>query len=145
MLDGAALQSGDDVVVLGGGPPLVFGAHGRIGDGWVYAVDPQVDELEVLLGAAHEQGIAGVAYLVGDARVLPLPDVSVAAVVGSPTAGALDPAETARELHRVLAAGGRISIEATDAAAEEALRAAGFVDVAHAGDASGLRLTARKP
>ncbi|HZS24321.1 MAG TPA: hypothetical protein VFA30_04970, partial [Gaiellaceae bacterium] len=52
LLDAAALAPGDDVLVLGDGP-LVFGAHDRIGDGWVYVVRSQVDELEELLGEAH--------------------------------------------------------------------------------------------
>jgi len=143
VLDGAALEAGDDVLVLGGGMALVFGAHGRIGDGWVYAVD-DVDALEALHGAAHAQGVAGVAYLVGDAGVLPLPDASVAAVIGSPLAGAADPTEAARELHRVLRAGGRLSIADCDEAAEAALQAAGFVDLARVDDPSEPRLTARK-
>ena len=39
----------EDVLVLGGGA-LALGAHERIGDGWVYVVRSQVDELEELLG-----------------------------------------------------------------------------------------------
>ncbi len=144
MLAGAELEAGDDVLVLGGTPPLVFGAHGRIGDGWVYAVDGRVDDLEALLGAAHAEGIAGVAYLVGDANVLPLPDASVAAVVGAPLAGIADRAEAARELYRVLRPGGRLSIDEADADTAAALRAAGFAAVVHADGSDGTCLTARK-
>jgi ubiquinone/menaquinone biosynthesis C-methylase UbiE len=144
LLEGAALEVGDDVLVLGGSAALVFGAHGRVGDGWVYAVEAEVGRLESLLGAAHAQGIAGLAYLVGGADVLPLPDGAVAAVVGSPFAGVDDPAEAARELHRVLRVGGRLSIADADAAAEAAVRAAGFADLARADGATAPQLTARK-
>jgi len=49
MLDAARLEPGQDVLVLGGGA-LALGAHELIGDGWVYVVRSQVDELEELLG-----------------------------------------------------------------------------------------------
>ena len=135
LLDGAELAAGEDVLVLGGGA-LVFGAHDRIGDGWVYVVRSQVDELEELLGEAHGSGAAGVAYLVGDAPVLPLPDDAVAAAIGR--VGADDLTEAARELFRVLRPAGRVSLAVPDAAAANALRAslteAGFLRVG-AGDA----------
>jgi ubiquinone/menaquinone biosynthesis C-methylase UbiE len=143
VLEGAALAAGDDVLVLGGGE-LVFGAHDRVGDGWVYVVRSQVDELEELLGEAHENGAAGVAYLVGDAPVLPLPDAAVAAVVGrvATDAGAL--AEAARELHRVVRAGGCVSLAEPELEDAErlagALRDAGFAGVA----TDGTLVTARR-
>ena len=120
LLDAAQLQPEDDVLVLGGGA-LALGAHERVGDGWVYVVRSQVDELEELLGEAHAAGASGVAYLVGEAPVLPLPDGAVAAAVGwiATDEGALVAA--ADELARVLSAGGRISFAEPDSAAGDEL------------------------
>jgi ubiquinone/menaquinone biosynthesis C-methylase UbiE len=132
LLDAARLEPGEDVVVLGGGS-LALGAHDRIGDGWVYVVRSQVDELEELLSQAHAVGASGVAYLVGAAPVLPLPGGAVAAAVGriATDNGALVAA--AEELARVLAPGGRVSFAEPDSAAGEelarALTAAGFEEV----------------
>ncbi len=132
LLDAARLAPGEDVVVLGGGS-LALGAHDRIGDGWVYVVRSQVDELEELLSQAHAVGASGVAYLVGAAPVLPLPGGAVAAAVGriATDNGALVAA--AEELARVLAPGGRVSFAEPDSAAGEelarALTAAGFEEV----------------
>jgi len=132
LLDAARLEPEDAVLVLGTGT-LALGAHERVGDGWVYVVRAQVDELEELLGEAHAAGATGVAYLVGEAPVLPLPDGAVAAVVGriATDDGAL--AAAAEELARVLAAGGRASFAEPNAAAgrelARALSAAGFVQV----------------
>jgi SAM-dependent methyltransferase len=132
LLDAAQLEPGDDVVVLGG-RSLVLGAHERVGDGWVYVVRSQVDELEELLGEAHAVGASGVAYLVGATPVLPLPDSAVAAVVGriATDDGAL--AAAAEELARVLSAGGRASFAEPDSAAGEelarSLAEAGFEQV----------------
>ena len=129
LLDAARLAEDADVLVLGGGA-LALGAHELIGDGWVYVVRSQVDELEELLGEAHAAGASGVAYLVGEAPVLPLPDAAVAAVVGwiATDDGALVAA--AEELVRVLAEGGRVSFAEPDSEAGEqlarALTAAGF-------------------
>lgn len=132
LLDAAQLEPEDAVLVLGTGA-LALGAHERVGDGWVYVVRSQVDELEQLLGEAHAVGATGVAYLMGEAPVLPLPDGAVAAVVGriATDDGAL--ATAAEELARVLAAGGRVSFAEPDAAAGDelarALEAVGFVQI----------------
>jgi ubiquinone/menaquinone biosynthesis C-methylase UbiE len=133
LLDAARLAAEEDVLVLGGGS-LALGAHERVGDGWVYVVRSQVDELEELLGAAHAAGASGVAYLVGEAPVLPLPDDAVAAAVGriaTDNREALGAA--AEELARVLAAGGRVSLAEPDTAAGEelahTLEATGFESV----------------
>jgi ubiquinone/menaquinone biosynthesis C-methylase UbiE len=132
LLDAASLEPEVAVLVLGTGA-LALGAHERVGDGWVYVVRSQVDELEELLTEAHAVGATGFAYLVGEAPVLPLPDRSVAAVVGriATDDGAL--AAAAEELARVLEAGGHASFAEPDAAAGEelarALAAAGFVEV----------------
>jgi ubiquinone/menaquinone biosynthesis C-methylase UbiE len=139
LLEAAQLEPGKDVLVLGGGA-LALGAHERVGDGWVYVVRSQVDELEELLGEAHAVGASGVAYLVGETPVLPLPDDAMAAAVGriATDDGALEAA--AEELARVLSAGGRASFAEPDATAGEelarALTAAGFdeVEVAQVGE-----------
>ena len=129
LLDAAQLEPEEDVLVLGGGA-LALGAHERVGDGWVYVVRSQVDELEELLVEAHAVGATGVAYLVGEAPVLPLPDGAVAAALGriATEHGALEAA--AEELARVLSAGGRASFAEPDLRAGEelarALAAAGF-------------------
>jgi ubiquinone/menaquinone biosynthesis C-methylase UbiE len=138
LLDAARLEPHENVLVLGGGA-LALGAHERVGDGWVYVVRSQVDELEELLEEAHAVGASGVAYLVGETPVLPLPDGAVGAVVGriATDAGAL--AAAAQELARVLAPGGRVSLgEPASAGGEElarSLEAAGFegVEAAPAG------------
>jgi len=139
LLDAACLEPNDDVLVLGG-QSLALGAHERVADGRVYVVRSQVDELEELLGEAHAAGASGVAYLVGETPVLPLPDDAIAAAVGriATDDGALEAA--AEELARVLLPGGRASFaEPGGAAAEElarALTAAGFeqVEVAQMGE-----------
>jgi ubiquinone/menaquinone biosynthesis C-methylase UbiE len=138
LLDAALLQREEDVLVLGGGA-LALGAHERVGDGWVYVVRSQVDELEELLGEAHAVGASGVAYLVGEAPVLPLPDGAVGAAVGriATDDGALEAA--AQEVARVLSARGRVSFAEPDAEAGQvlarSLEAAGFekLEVAPAG------------
>lgn len=139
LLDSARLEPEEDVLVLGGGA-LALGAHERVGDGWVYVVRSQVEELEELLEEAHAVGASGVAYLVGEAPVLPLPDGAVAAVVGRIVTddGALVAA--AEELARVLSAGGRIAFaEPGPAPGEElarSLAAVGFeaVELGRAGE-----------
>jgi ubiquinone/menaquinone biosynthesis C-methylase UbiE len=132
LLDGVQLEPGQDVLVLGSGA-LALGAHERVEDGWVYVVRSQVDELEELLVEAHAAGASGVAYLVGETPVLPLPDGAVAAAVGriATDDGALGAA--ADELARVLSAGGRAAFAEPGAEAGEelarALAAAGFEQV----------------
>ena len=88
----------DDVLVVGADAELAFGAHERIGEGWVFVVDPSVDALESLLREAHGAGVSGIAYLVGDGAVLPLPDGSVAEALVADGATVEE-----EELRRVLA------------------------------------------
>jgi ubiquinone/menaquinone biosynthesis C-methylase UbiE len=133
LLDAAVLEPDQDVLVLGGGS-LALRAHERVGDGWVYVVQSQVEELEELLGEAHAVGASGVAYLVGTAPVLPLPDGAVAAALGRIVTedGAL--VAVAEELARVLVARGRVSLAEPDVAAGDelarSLEAAGFEELA---------------
>jgi ubiquinone/menaquinone biosynthesis C-methylase UbiE len=139
LLEAARLEPDDDVLVLGGSGVLVFGAHEQVGDGWVYAVRSHVDELEELLGDAHAAGASGVAYLVGEAPVMPLPDASVAAALGRLVVDEAALGAAAEELARVLSPGGRVALaeveRASAAAVAEALAGAGFagVDLAEAG------------
>lgn len=132
LLAAAQLQVDDDVLILGGAA-LALGAHTRVPDGWVYVVRREVDELEELLSEAHAVGAPGVAYLVGEAAVLPLPDHAVAAALGRVPSEDGAPEVAAAELARVLAAGGRVALAepgrpAADAMAE-ALESAGFGDI----------------
>ena len=132
LLDAARLAPEEAVLVLGAGA-LALEAHERVGDGWVYVVRAQVDELEELLGEAHAVGASGVAYLVGSTPVLPLPDAAVAAVVGRFATEDGAQAAAAEELARVLAAAGRVSLAAANSEAGQelagSLRAAGFEGV----------------
>ncbi len=132
LLDAACLKPGEDVLVLGSGV-LALATHERVGDGWVYVVQSQVAELEELLGEAHAVGASGVAYLVGEAPVLPLPDGAVAAAVGRIATDEGSLGAAAEELARVLSAGGRASFAEPDAGAGEelarALAAAGFEQI----------------
>jgi ubiquinone/menaquinone biosynthesis C-methylase UbiE len=132
LIDAVRLRPEQDVLVLGGGS-LALAAHELVGDGWVYVVRSQVDELEELLAEAHAVGASGVAYLVGSAPVLPLPDDSVMAAFGRIAIddGALVAA--AVELARVLAPGGRTAFAEPETAGGEelarSLTAAGFEEV----------------
>jgi ubiquinone/menaquinone biosynthesis C-methylase UbiE len=132
LLDAARLEPEQDVLVLGGGS-LALGAHEQIGDGWVYVVRSQVDELEELLGEAHAAGASGVAYLMGSAPVLPLPNGAVAAALGriATENGALEAA--AEELARVLSARGWVAFAEPDLPSGEelarALAGAGFEEI----------------
>jgi arsenite methyltransferase len=112
VLEAAVLRPGDTVLDVGAGlGVLTLAAQERIGDGWVIAVDPSVAALEELLRLAHAANASGIMYLVGDAEVLPLPDVSVdVAVVGSALVHVSDTGAAVRELARVLRPGGRLSL-----------------------------------
>ena len=132
LLGAVQLHADEDVLVLGGGA-LALGAQKRLRDGWVYVVRHEVDELEELLGEAHAAGATGVAYLVGEAPVLPLPDGAVAAALGRVFSEDGAPACAAAELARVVAAGGRVALAEPGRHAGEAIAAAlegaGFAEV----------------
>lgn len=139
LLAAARVEADEDVLVLGGAS-LALGAQKRLRGGWVYVVRREVDELEELLGQAHEVGAAGVAYLVGEPPVLPLPDGAVGVALGTLPAedGVAAPATV--ELARVLAAGGRVALAESGRPAGDALGAAlesagfGEVTVTDVGD-----------
>jgi ubiquinone/menaquinone biosynthesis C-methylase UbiE len=139
LLEAARLAADDDVLVLGGAA-LALGAQKRLDGGWVYVVRHEVDELEALLVEAHATGAAGLAYLVGEPPVLPLPDDAVAAVVGRLSLDAATAQEVAVELARVLGAGGRVVVAELGRPAGDAiavvLESVGFggVTLADAGD-----------
>jgi ubiquinone/menaquinone biosynthesis C-methylase UbiE len=149
LLDAVRLEPEEDVLVLGGGS-LALGAHERVGDGWVYVVRSQVEELEELLGEAHAVGASGVAYLVGEAPVLPLPDGAVAAALGRiATEDGAALAAAAAELARVLAGAGRVAFAEPDSPTGEglarSLAAAGFEDVEVADAAGSAVVSGRLP
>jgi len=146
VVDAAELQPGDTVLDLGTGLALLsFGAHERIGEGWVIAVDHSVGALDALLRRAHEVGASGITYLVGDAAVLPLPDASVDAVLlHSALAGAGDVGAVVEELARVLRPGGRLSLREAGETTGVADAFAGWADVRVAEEETGLYLSARR-
>ena len=149
LLEAAHLEADDgDVLVLGGGA-LALGAQRRLVNGWVYVVRREVDELEELLGEARAVGAAGLAYLVGELPVLPLPDAAVAAAVGRVSSENGASAYAAAELARVLTVGGRVAFvvgsgrSGGDALAGS-LESAGFGDVALAAVGDGVVVTATR-
>jgi arsenite methyltransferase len=110
VLDNARISSGETVADVGPGIGLLtLGAVERVGDtGEVLAIDISVDALEELRRGTSAPNIA---YLVGSADVLPLPDESVDVVVTrSVLIYVADKAEAAGEFFRVLRPGGRVSI-----------------------------------
>ena len=111
VIEGAGLRPGDDVLDLGAGTGLLtFAAHERIGEGWVFAVDPSVSALDELLRLAHETNVAGIMYLVGDAEVIPLPDGAVDVCLTRSSLMYVDDLErAATEIFRVLRPGARMS------------------------------------
>jgi ubiquinone/menaquinone biosynthesis C-methylase UbiE len=110
VLDAARIAAGETVADVGSGTGLLaLGAIERVGpDGEVLALDVSVDGLEELRANTTAPNVS---YLIARADVLPLPDGSVDAVV---TRSVLiyvdDKGEAAREFHRVLRPGGRVSL-----------------------------------
>jgi ubiquinone/menaquinone biosynthesis C-methylase UbiE len=110
VLDAAQIAAGETVLDVGAGTGLLaLGAVERVGpDGDVIALDVSIDALEELRTNTKAPNLA---YLIGSADVLPLPDGSVDAVV---TRSVLiyvdDKAEAVREFHRVLRPRGRVSL-----------------------------------
>ena len=110
VLDRARLDPDSVVLDVGTGTGLlVFGALDRLGpDGSVVALDISVDCLEELRATCDDPRVA---YLVGGAAVLPLPDGTVDVVMTrSVLIYVREKAEAAREFYRVLRPGGRVSL-----------------------------------
>jgi arsenite methyltransferase len=110
VLDRARIEPDDVVLDVGAGTGLlVFGALDRLGpDGFVIALDISVDCLEELVATCDDPRVA---YLVGGAHVLPLPDAFVDAVLTrSVLIYVREKPEAAREFFRVLRPGGRVSL-----------------------------------
>jgi SAM-dependent methyltransferase len=110
VLDLAEVEGDDVVLDVGTGTGLlVFGALDRLGpDGVVIALDLSVDCLEELRASCVDPRVS---YLVGSAEILPLPDLSVDAVLTrSVLIYVREKAEAAREFFRVSRPGGRLSI-----------------------------------
>jgi len=132
VLEYAAIRAGETVLDVPAGS-LTFGALERVGDAWVITIHSSVGQLEELRRAARDAGAAGIQYLLGDADVLPLPDASVDVAIGCALLDSVDDVgRAAEELHRVLRAGGRVSLaerRSKRADLEAPFRGAGFEDV----------------
>jgi enediyne biosynthesis protein CalE5 len=113
MIDALALEPGERVLELAGGPGTVSMIAARAvspGGHVIYSdfAEPMVDAARERLQAA---GAPGVEYRVIDAETIDLPDASVDAVACRMGYMLMaDPAAALRESGRVLAPGGRISL-----------------------------------
>jgi arsenite methyltransferase len=114
VLDRARLQKGETVIDIGTGSGLLgFGAYERLeGNGKVVLSDAFGDCLDECRKIAAECGIEDkLEFLQLDASDIKLPDESVDAVVmRSVLVHILDKAKPAKEFHRILKAGGRVSL-----------------------------------
>ena len=107
---------------------LAAGALNRIGpDGSVICLEHSAAGLDAL---RHECSDPRLAFLIGDPDVLPLPDESADVVLAGSAVGARAvSAAAAREIHRVLRPGGRLSLYVPTEADKTALSIAGFTEV----------------
>jgi arsenite methyltransferase len=150
VLDRARIGADDVVLDLAADHGLLsFGALDRLGvDGSVICLDTAADHLEQIWEVRADPRLS---LLVGDADVVPLPDASVDVVLGrSAFAATRNGAAAARELHRVLRPGGRVSLVEDGADPIEAVELerwfadAGFRRI-DAEQASAVYLAADKP
>ena len=147
VLDRARIDSNDAVLDVGTEQTAALIARCALdclgADGSVICLDVSVDVLDELRAACPDPRVS---FLVGSVDVVPLPDVSVDVVLGCPMFGSTsEKVEAAREAHRVLRRGGRISLfEPDDAEGAEAwLAEAGFTAI-DAVQRSGLFLAGAK-
>ncbi|MGB7962913.1 MAG: arsenite methyltransferase [Propionicimonas sp.] len=118
----AELRTGDRVLDLGSGGGLdALIAARRVGPtGQVYGVDMTDEMLELARANARAAGALNVEFRKGTIENLPLPDGCVDVVISNCVINlSVDKPAVFAEIHRVLAAGGRIGI--TDVVAEDQL------------------------
>jgi ubiquinone/menaquinone biosynthesis C-methylase UbiE len=146
VLAAAELRAGEHVVDVGG--LFAVEAATRVApEGDVIAVIDSVDRLEELQRDART---ANLAYQLGGAEILPLPDASADVLLAdATTAEQRSTPKAADEFHRVLRLGGRVSaaLDADERELEQAFARAGFVEVRvdASRDPSLRYLTARRP
>lgn len=129
VLDLARIEETDTVVDVGPETGLLAAAAlARIGpDGSVICLEHAAAQLDALRRECSDPRLA---FLIGDPEVLPLPDECADVVLAGSAARAYPvSAAAARELHRVLRPGGRLSLYVPTEADKTALSAAGFVEI----------------
>jgi arsenite methyltransferase len=118
----ADLRAGERVLDLGsgGGIDVLLSAR-RVGPrGFAYGVDMTEEMLELARANAAKAGVANVEFLHGTIEEVPLPDGAVDVVISNCVVN-LSPHKPAviREMHRVLAPGGRVGV--SDVVADDEL------------------------
>ena len=115
ILNSLALRMGERVLDVGVGPGLLaYDMAATVGpDGALLGVDPSASMLE--MSRRRCQDLPQAKFAEGDACALPAPDASIDVAVSTQVYEYVQDLETAfRELHRVLAVGGRLAIVDTD-------------------------------
>ena len=118
----AELRPGEAVLDLGSGGGIdVLLSSRRVGPtGTVYGLDMTDEMLELARRNVEEAGAANVELLKGTIEDIPLPDASVDVIISNCVINlSLDKPAVMAEMHRVLAAGGRVGV--SDVVAEARL------------------------